>query len=239
MLKLTINDPVEVAGPLRQEYKKSADGKYHLEVEAHPDSARLSEFRDRNIALLKEVEELRPFRAKYDGIDPDAAKKALAKAAELEARLAAFDGVDADEYRVLKARPDAAKLEAELAAERAAHQQTQFRNTITTEFLRAGGRESAVDYMVLNAAKVFAADGTTQEFSKANPGVPISVAEWIQEQAKVADFAFKPSRGGSAPPRRSTLGSYRQQGELRDPTPQELGKHASDIASGRLKVIYS
>lgn len=238
-LKQTLDDIHEVIGPLRDFYAKSEDGKFHLSVDG--ESSKLAAFRDKNIALMKEAVQL---KTKYEGIDPDAT---LVKLTEAEAKLAAFDGVDPAEYRLLKARPDvtkrAAELEADLATEKAAHAATQFKNTTTVEFLKAGGRESAVDYMVTEAAKVFAVDGTTKEFSKENPGVPLTVAEWMTQQFTTSNFAFNPSRGGGAGPTQTggvhRLGAHSGKNELRNPTPQQLGAHASDIAKGKLKVVYT
>ena len=229
-LKMSVPDFDDVPRVLRGDYERGADGAYHLVLEGkHPDAARLAEFRDHNIALLKEVEALR------------GAKANTAEAEELRQKLAAFEGVDPEEYRVLKARPDATKLEADLIAERAAHQKTQFRHTITTASLGAGVRESARDYVCQEAEKIFAPDGTTQEMSTTNPGTPLTISEWLQSLSRTADWLFLPSRGGGAGPRSEThvLGAIRQQNELRDPTPQQLGAHASEIASGKLKVVYS
>jgi hypothetical protein len=246
-LKLTINDPVEVIGPWRDEYKKGADGKYHLVLDGAPDSAKLSEFRERNISLIKEVEELRPLKQKYEGIDPDAAKAALASATELTAKLAKFEGVDPDEYRTLKARPDAttraAELETRLAAEKAAHASTLLKHLVTAEFLRVGGRASAIDFMATAAAQVFAMeDGklTTKELSTSNPSEPLSISEWMAKQNAAANFAFQPSRGGGAGSTSPTRFAARSdQKILKDPTPQQLGEHASAIAKGDLKIEYS
>jgi len=245
-VKLVVDSVEDIPRLYRQDYEQGADGKWHLILDGkHPDTVKLGEFRTRNIELMKEAEELRPLKAKYEGIDPDAARAALANAADAEkmrAKLAAFDGVDADEYRRLKARPDPAKLEAELAAETAAHQQAEFRNIVTAAFLKAGGRESAVDYMVSCASKVFDTNGTTKELSTKNPGVPLTIAEWVEQQSKVADFAYLPSKGGGARPSPAgthQLGEYNRQGILRDPTPQQLGEHSREIASGKLKVVYS
>jgi hypothetical protein len=248
-LKFTINDPVEVPGPVREYYKKTNDGKYSLDVEAHPDAGKVAEFRNRNVALLKEVDELRPLKAnaaQYEGLDPDAARAALANAADMAAKLARFEGVDPEEYRTLKARPDSTKLaqelEANLAAEKAAHAATQMKHIVTAEFLRVGGRTSAIDFMTTEAAKVFAMDGgklTTKEFSASNPSEPISLAEWMSKQINVADFAFQPSRGGGATPSTTKFGARPNQKILNNPTPQQLGENARDIAAGRLKVEYS
>jgi len=100
-LKYVIDDLDDVPRLLRQDYKQGADGRYHLVLDGkHPDSVKVAEFRETNVQLLKELQELRP-----DAADVE----------QMRAKLATFDGVDPDEYRVLKARPDAAKLEAELA----------------------------------------------------------------------------------------------------------------------------
>ena len=123
-LKSTVEDPVEVPGPMREFYEKGADGKYHVSLDG--ESPKLAEFRNRNIELMKQAE---------------ADKAKLAD---------------------LMARPDvttqAAELEAQLAAERSAHAATQLKHIVTTEFLRAGGRSSAVDFMADAAAKVFAVE---------------------------------------------------------------------------------
>lgn len=180
-LKLVINDPVEVIGPFRDEYKKGDDGKFHLVLDGdHPDSVKLAEFRTNNRAL-------------------NTAKT------ELEAKLAAFADVDPEEYRRLKGKPDVspkvAELEAGLAAERAAHEATKFKNLMTFEFLNAGVRESAVDFVFDKASKDFTMkDGkpTTELFSEKTPGEHLSVEEWLTKQMGPLEFCFKPSRGGGA-----------------------------------------
>jgi hypothetical protein len=223
-LKHTIADLIEVPGPLRDYYTKTADGKFALDLESHPDSAKVTEFRDKNIALLKERDDL---KARFDGIDPEAVKADRLKLAELAAR------------------PDAAKLAADLAAEKAAHASTQLKQIVTTDFLRSGGYTSAVDFIAAKAAKVFAMeDGkvTTKEFSTSNPAEPLSIGEWIFKQTTEAGFAFQPSRGGGAGGSggsASRFGARSDQKILKNPTAQELGANASDIASGKVKVEYS
>jgi hypothetical protein len=107
-----------------------------------------------------------------------------------------------------------------------------------------GGRESAVDFMVTNAAKTFTFENgnvTSKEFSATKPGEPLTVTEWISQQVQTADFAFKNSKGGGTPPGSGShrLGVTSKAKELRNPTPQQLGQSMGDIASGKLKIVYT
>ncbi len=241
-LKYLIDDLVQVPEPDRSLYKPTPDGKFVLTIDGLPDTSKVNEFRARNIELMKATDVLKATVAKFEGIDPDAAKAALAN-------LAKFEGVDPDEYHTLKARPDAtaraAELEASLAAEKAAHAATQLRHAVTAEFLKCGGRSSAIDFTAEAAAKVFAMkDGelTTTEFSASNPSEKLSLAEWMTQRAKEADFTFLPSHGGGAGGRTASpvrFGASSNQKILKDPTPQQLGEHASAIARGEVKIEYS
>ena len=84
-----------------------------------------------------------------------------------------------------------------------------FKNVVGDEFLRARGGASAVDFMLGLAAKTFTMkDGklTTTEFSAVNPGDPLTVGEWMQTQAAVADFAFWVERDPDLREDRRSLG---------------------------------
>ena len=73
------------------------------------------------------------------------------------------------------------------------------------------------------------------------PGERLTVREWMAEQARVSDFACLPSRGtGSRSPAPVLLiGAKINSRELLDPAPEELQRHAADIAAGRLKVVFT
>ena len=215
LLKQTLDDIHEVIGPLRDFYEKGPDGKFHLSMEGDP--PKLAEFRSRNIDLMKTNEAL----------------KAQAE-------------VDKAKLAELLAKPDnskqATELEAQLAAERSAHSATQLKHLVTTEFLRSGGRASAVDFMAAEASKVFAMeDGkvTSKEFSATNPAEPLSIEEFMLKQSRTADWLFLPSNGGGARPSSTKFGARSNQKVLKNPTPQQLGANASAIAKGEVKVEYS
>jgi hypothetical protein len=107
---------------------------------------------------------------------------------------------------------------------------------ISAAFLRSGGRASAIDYMVDNAAKTFTMKDhalTTKEFSSAKPGERLTVAEWMQAQVSVADFAFLPSRGGGA----SGSGPATPAKRTVSRDPLEFGQNLAAIASGDVTVL--
>lgn len=194
-----------------------------------PDDPKLAEFREKNVALMKEIEEL---KGKYSGIDPVAVVADRAKLAEFE-----------------KAKPHerVTALEAELAAEKSAHADTRKRadtlvieNAIGDLFSKSGGRPEARAFVVAQAAGQFVVENGQVKGTKFSPdraGEPMSVTEWITLQTRQNAFCFLPSSGGGADPASPgrAAGSAK---ELRNPTPQELGRYAKEIASGDMKVIY-
>ncbi len=249
-LKCIIDNPVEVPGPLRDYYKKTSDGNFALMLEGEPagyvKSEKLAEFRNNNRALHATNSELEERLKVFDAIDPTeylSMKEKLATfvdPAMLTEKHAAEVAAAVDAAKAELTAQHAAnqtKLAAELAAEKAAHTETQFKNLVSGEFLRAGGRASAVDYVVSCAAKVFSMkDGelTTKEFSAASPGQTLTLAEWMQAQASVSDFAFLPSRGGGAPPRPAYDGGATRRTVSSDPL--EFGRNLAAIAAGEVSV---
>src|SRR5436309_3402937 len=102
-LKTVINELVEVPGNMRDFYTARQDGKWELALDGDPTgfvkAEKLNEFRENNRGLNTAKTELETKLKAFEGLDPVAAKEALAK-------LATFEGVDPEEYKTLKARPD-------------------------------------------------------------------------------------------------------------------------------------
>jgi len=251
LIKALIDRLDDAPGPLQMFYKQTADGKFALELDGdQTDSKKLKEFRDSNRSLntkLAAFEGIDPadvatMRATIAALDPEADTKRAAAAAEadaLKAKLAAFEGVDPAEYRVLKAKPDdtqrAADLEAALASEKQAHEKTQFQHLIGFDFLRLGGRPDALGFIVGKAAETFTmANGkvTTKAFSTANPGVPLTIGEWMTSQLTAADFAFQPHRGVGPLP--TTVAPVRRTISAGDV--HAFGANLAAIAAGDVEV---
>lgn len=257
-MKYTIASLEEVAEGLRSEYELK-DGKFVLKVEGDiptviAANAKVVEFRDKNIALLKEVDQLRPVVAKFEGIDPDEAKNAIEKVKTLGKKgIADADDFDAkvrltvDEL-VKPLRDQVAASAAETLAERKRADDFLLSSTIGDKFGKVGGRAKAVDQVVSLARENFEVkDGKvaakTGKFSAEKPGDPLPVEEWLGTVAKDYDFLFEPSGGGGARP--GTGGGAPAKKEVRpgvtiikNPTPQELGSYAADAKAGKVKFEY-
>ena len=203
---------------------------------------KLNEFRDKNIALTKEnealkeaaralgeeVEALRPLKAQLEGVDLAALTAAGLRAAELEKTNAG--------------------LAEQLASEKSARAEAQgraaksvLRSTIADAFVKSGGKPQATDYIVGKAEAVFEVDESGalkgKGFSPIRPGQRLTVDDFIATQARESEFAFAPSGGGGAAPSRGR--STGAGAVLTNPTPQQLGAHAKEIASGATRVEYS
>jgi hypothetical protein len=224
-LRAVLNDLVEVPGDLRELYKPTADGRFALDVDGelagYVKADKLNEFRTNNRTLHGRVKEFETENA------------------ALVEKLKAFEGTDPKKSETdVAAAVEAAKAElaAELAAERTAHAATLLRNAVSVEFLKAAGRESAVDFIVARATEAFAfKDGkpTTNEFSAENPGEALSIAEWVGQQTHNLDFAFRPSRGGGAGG--NSTGASARRTVSRDP--MDFGKNLAAIAAGDVDVL--
>lgn len=247
---------------LKTEYE-AKDGKFYLKLEGDVPShtaalaaanARIIEFRNKNIELMKETEELRPLKLQFEGIDADAAKDALEKVKALGKK--GIKDIDDFEARVKMTvdevvKPLREQLQTsanETAAERRRADEFLLHSTIGDTFVKAGGKPNAVDFIVGLAKDNFEVkDGKVStkagKFSTEKPGDALSVTEWLTTSIqKDHDYVFEPSKGGGAPivkPGTRIAGAKTGQTILKDPSPQELGANSADIAAGKVRVEYS
>lgn len=252
---------------LRGEYEQR-DGKFYLKIEGAPHgyvdakelltaNTKVVEFRDKNIALMKENDELRPLKTKYAGIeDPDAARDALKRVAALGQQgikdaddLAAKIRTEA-EALIKPLKDQLAMSAAETAEARRRADESLLHSKISEQFLKSGGKAAATDYIVNLAKENFEVkDGKVVaragKFSTKNPGDPITPEEWLATDIqKNHDYVFAPSGGGGTPPKPQTpnvpVASKTKPGVtvLKNPTPQQLGEYSADIAKGKVKVEY-
>lgn len=252
----------DVAEPARQFYVQK-DGKFALDLSGTPSgfvsatdlaaaNVRIIEFRDNNVKLTKEVEELRPLKTRFDGIDPDAAKAALAAQDELKKKgITKPEDITAMVQSAVSAavKPLTDQITSITTTAQTAQKERDaltLRTTLGDKFAKAGGEQGALDFIVSRASGVFIVDNgalkaAPNQFSVDKPGEPLSVDEWMTRMTKENAFAFKSSSGGGANPLPAGGGPSRPAGQLviKDPSPQQLGQHAADIKSGKMRVEYS
>lgn len=215
-------------------------------------NGKVVQFRDTNIALLQEVEPLRKLKTDLGDADPKAAKDALAASAALKAK--GVTGADDVATLITQAVEAALKpRDAEIAAlkttnadEKKRADDAVFKTSVIERFSKAGGKAKAADYIVEQAKQSFKVDGGAvvalpSKFSSDKPGEALGLDEWLVQASRDHDFAFEPSTGGGADPKRSPSGGGAKAGQtiLQDPTPAQLGEHSAAIAKGTVKVQYS
>jgi len=253
----------DVPEPVRAFYVQK-DGKFHVDLSGTPAgfasasdlaaaNARLIEFRDTNVNLLKEVEPLRKIKEALGDVDPATAKSTAAELAALKASGVAKPGdiatqiqaaVQAAMEPVVK---ENAALKSSWQADRERADAGTLRTAIGEHFTKAGGVADALDFVLGRAKGIFVVENGVAKtapnvFSADKPGEPLSISEWMAKMVKESSFAFKPSTGGGASPQSPGGGAGAvKPGQivLIDPTPQQLGEHAKDIAAGKMVVRHS
>lgn len=206
--------------PLRPFFAASNEGTaFHLEVEAHPDSLRVDEFRQHNRQLHSKLREAEEQLRRFDGLDADVAREALARMAQ------ASTTEDTAAKRVQE-------LEAALDQERNAHRATRLSSQVASRFLALGGEPRAVDFVTARASTDFTIDG--QGTVKARSG-HLELDAWLKREE--LSFCFKPSRGGGSfkPPSASPTASDNRPVVDRNDA-LAIGRHAEAIARGLARV---
>lgn len=239
-------------------YYELKDGKYALSLEGTPvgfasavdlstANARVVEFRDKNINLLREVEELRPLKTKFEGLDPEAARAALESVKKLKNKGV---GSEDDLAAMIKSALEVATKPlvdkvAQLTTTNEANAKRAddavMDSFIAAQFVKAGGKPSASGYITSKAREAFEVkDGKvvakTGKFSGDKPGDPLGIDEWLAATAKTDDFAFGKTAGSDAPPASGTTNSLFTGRIVRDPTPTQLGELAHEIRLGKVRV---
>lgn len=203
----TLDDAPEA---LREHYVAHEDGRFRLAVEGmeHADDVRALK-----TALEREKEARREAKAaldaereRFDGLDPEAARAALAGLSETEERLAQLDA----EHRVLAERHAGAVLDG--AIHRAAHD--------------AGIRPGALAD-VLNRARTAL---------RIEDGAPVAdgglgVAAWLESLRATAPHLFQPAAGGGAPGSAPGQPGPRQ---IDLATPNAIGRNLEALARGEV-----
>lgn len=241
-LKPVYDKQDQIPQPLREHYVEE-DGRFVLQHDGeHPALAKVAEFRTNNVAMKRELDELRPLKTKFEGIDPSVVAAERAELAELRPLKAKVAGLDLDAARA--ALTENAALKAAASEAEAKAKRVQLRAVIESKALAAGAFPKGAGMLTdkLMAEDKFFVEGDSVKakpglFSPDRPGEPLTVEDWLRSASREYSFAFKPSSGsgsvgsGSA----SETSSVRV---LRNPTEKQLGAAATDILKGRVRVEH-
>jgi hypothetical protein len=186
------------------------DGAWVLDVDGAVEKSKLDEFRNSNVALLKERDEL---KQRFDGIDPDAVRALAAEKQKLEetAQLKAGEVEKVFESRTKTLKGEFDKQLSSVTTERDALNARlvaiQIDQGVITVASKRGLRASAMPDITARARGVFRlvegvptafeADGKTVRAGK--DGVtPMTLEEWVDAQVSEAPHLFESNAGGGA-----------------------------------------
>lgn len=262
-LKFKLASKVEydaLAEPVRKEYVEK-DNVFVLDVEGGAIPAdehrtlqtKFAEFRDNNKKLFDENKDLKTKVAaldKYEGIDPDKyremeteigdlKKKGVGKAEDLPQIVAAAVERATKPFKDQLEAEQKARAEAQRAAD-----QGRFRELISADATTAGVEADRMRHVLREASELFdykdgqvvAKDGVRHPTDPLQDYTPKA---WLQNLAKSDAYLFGPSNGGGAPGANGNGGNKPVGKVLRNPSPEEMGAHMDDIASGKITVIRS
>lgn len=231
MLKFKIAKLEDVEEKFRGLYTQGSDGSYYLAVEGAVDKAKLDEFRDTNIKLMKEMDA-------FKGIDPTKVAELL----ENERKIAEKKLIDAGDIEGLVAQRVAA-MQSEHKRQLTDLQnqydtsQRQLETLLIDNEVRAvaskiGVAASAVDDVLLRAKTVFRVEGgkPIAKDSKGNViygkdgSNSLGIADWASSLKESAPHLFMTSSGGGAGNDRGSIGSGAPK--------TAVGKIAAGLANG-------
>jgi hypothetical protein len=217
MLKFIVNNLEDVEEALRPLYKVAADGKFHLQTEADPDAKKkVDEFRDNNVKLMKELDEM---KKKYGNIDPEKVKELEKMQQDIDdKKMLDVKGVDElvaqktermrqdyeDQIAELKKTIDAKSTELNKTAERLS--EVLIDGEITKAATAIGGvRPGAMEDIIARGRRVWRLEEgkpVPKEGDKILYGKDakeiMTFDEWARVLATSAPFLFEPSSGGGA-----------------------------------------
>jgi hypothetical protein len=186
------------------------EGAFHLDAEGVTEKAKADELRNHNIELRKKLEDV---TARFDGIDPEAARNLAEEKRKLEEekQLKAGEVDKVVENRVKSLKADWDKQVNTLTAERdaltARLTAIQIDQGVITTATKRGLRPTAIPDITARARSVFKlvngvpqafeADGTSVRYGK--DGVtPMTLEEWVDAQVADAPHLFESNAGGGA-----------------------------------------
>lgn len=250
MLKIVTKEEFDKLPEALKEHYVEKDGKYVPQVEGlvpegelAQTKAKLAEFRDNNIRVMKENDQLKEKLQGFDGINLEEYSRLKAEHEKLKqqgignsADLAKlFEQQIAKAVKPLQDKLDAAEAKSREADLRLAQKAVD--EHITRFAVKAGVDPDVLPDVLQRARQVFtfkddavvAMKGDLPIFSSERPDQPLGAEEWLSTLPKAF---FKPSAGGGA---HGSDGNPAAKTLVR-PDAVTIGKNLEDIASGKIAV---
>lgn len=192
-----------------RDHYKEAEGKFHLSLVP---KAKVDEFRENNIRLMKERDDLVKAAERYKDLDPEKAREALAKLRQLDEKKLIDEG-KLEEVVTQRTGAMKADHEQKLSAEKARGDAAESRlsellidSALRTESLKPeiGARASALTDIILRAKSVWGLnDGKPVAMRDGNvlygkDGNPMTMAEWLVGLRAEAPHLFGETTGSGA-----------------------------------------
>lgn len=208
MLKFTYDDDTTIPDPLKEFYTKADDGKFYLQAEGAVPKTKLDEFRNTNITLAKERDDL---KTRFTGVDPDE-YKTLKERKELldQGKLIQADGLEAAvKQRVAKMNEEHTATLSKIE-QRAAQAEAKIAEyMIDGELIKAGTelglKKTAAQDLILRGRQVFTmkdgklvATGQDGQPAFGPTGEYQTPREYVQGLLKTASHLFDENSGGGA-----------------------------------------
>lgn len=208
-LKYRISKLEDVEEQYRGLYAASADGTFTLQAEGVADKAKLDEFRDNNISLSKQMDDLKKM---FEGIDPNKVRELMARQKELEEKKL-IDAGKLDELLAQRTTAMKSEYEAKLTAAEEARKKVTSQlevllvdSAIQTAAAKTGVRATALEDVMLRGRTLFKVQdgkavpiGADGKVIYSSDGVtPQSVEGWLGSLTTSAPHLFEPSKGGGA-----------------------------------------
>jgi len=240
-LKTVVDSLEAVPEPLREHYVEE-NGSFVL---AHDGNDRIKEFRENNISLKKQAEELQTKLKNYDGVDPEKYRELT----ELERQKRDKELIEKGDVETL--------LNERLASERTTYQKqldainteltktrgelvaTKVTDTLKTAAANAGVRPEAMDDVVrLASGNWELREGTPTlvqngevVLSKEKPGEPMAMGEYFKSMLHEKPFYFQTSAGSGGGSQTNARGV-----KVIPNDPISIGQYAEEIRKGEVVI---
>lgn len=208
-LKFVLDSIEDLDEGIKALYSKHTDGKFYLDVEGAVSKSKVDEFRDNNVSLKQQVEEMTD---KYGNVDIEKYNELMEKAAQDDGKkrvsMEKVDEIVAERTKAMKAE-HGNQIDALQTANSGLNGQLNgllIDGAVRSAAIEAKVRNVAVEDVVLRAKTTFkvvdgkavAHDGEGAVIYGKDGSNPLSTAEWIGGLKTTAPHLFEESKGGGA-----------------------------------------